>query len=713
MGRRPNALILQWFTRGPKLKDNSNRYPHTCKACGEHYPKGRHDSLVAHLTKKCPAISEAERMALCLNIGGFTTPRPKVKAKQKAASEARQQANGVPIDPTSLSSNEWAKLNALAEVSKQERKKLDDQGIDAGMQPQSLHGNERFEIQEQFALENPPLHYEQRQGTDKDNNADLLLALENSKSSMTEEEKLQEALRSEESPEDSTNLSMAAAAAARVHHSLVDPELIGEDVAVAHGLPIAVPQQAFADLVHHSGPAAIPTTSAGQPWGEITYATEPLPPLHPPMVGTPPQAPTTLIRGGFRLDTSPANGSKGRHSRAKFNPERRKEVQEVRKLGACIRCRILRKTCSMGDPCDTCKKVLSPRVWNYGCVRTNFIEQFDMYSAGVQVVLAQSRVNDLKTQLGSDLKSNGLTIEASHFPEIDTRLYLKVLEKAETAEDGGGGRDVNDIIMIDTDTQDVAARVEVYMRELLPELVKCESSHFALTTLRAALDILAEKEDDVLRKAVELWGLVELLGRERQWTICVPSTSDEAEPSYLKDETHPDIFHTICLQLSAAAERKAAATSKSLLMSMQRLLQDSKSKVDSNMYFATLILLNCVEKSTWVLKAWEQEHLKQGWPLPQKQPSAYTSQGYAMAGILRVLLSIRKVLPQTKPRQVDGVLVVEGQDERLFRYFEYLNFYYDRVKQKQNEPSFNPSDPRSLELMFCSTLLLPDDPEPL
>lgn len=32
MGRRPNPLILQYFDRGEKLKDQSNRYPHTCKA---------------------------------------------------------------------------------------------------------------------------------------------------------------------------------------------------------------------------------------------------------------------------------------------------------------------------------------------------------------------------------------------------------------------------------------------------------------------------------------------------------------------------------------------------------------------------------------------------------------------------------------------------------------------------------------------------------
>lgn len=35
MGRRPNQLILEFFERGPKLEDASNRYQHTCKSCGE------------------------------------------------------------------------------------------------------------------------------------------------------------------------------------------------------------------------------------------------------------------------------------------------------------------------------------------------------------------------------------------------------------------------------------------------------------------------------------------------------------------------------------------------------------------------------------------------------------------------------------------------------------------------------------------------------
>lgn len=41
MGRRPNAVVGEFFHRGQKLDDNSNRYQHTCKKCGQHVRKGK------------------------------------------------------------------------------------------------------------------------------------------------------------------------------------------------------------------------------------------------------------------------------------------------------------------------------------------------------------------------------------------------------------------------------------------------------------------------------------------------------------------------------------------------------------------------------------------------------------------------------------------------------------------------------------------------
>lgn len=61
MGRKPNAIVSEFFSRGAKLHDSSNRYEHTCKLCGQIFPKGRADSLLSHLIRTCQAISAADR----------------------------------------------------------------------------------------------------------------------------------------------------------------------------------------------------------------------------------------------------------------------------------------------------------------------------------------------------------------------------------------------------------------------------------------------------------------------------------------------------------------------------------------------------------------------------------------------------------------------------------------------------------------------------
>lgn len=168
MGRRPNSLILQYFERGPKLADNSNRYPHTCKACGENFPKGRIDSLTNHLTKKCPAISEADRINACLTLHGIN------HATNRAQKSKHAQPNGPPVDLPMIQ-RDWTALETLAEVSRQiEANEKQPAAEDRGPTGQAGNGNpqlavpgaasapalpytgERFDLHDQFTYENPP-----------------------------------------------------------------------------------------------------------------------------------------------------------------------------------------------------------------------------------------------------------------------------------------------------------------------------------------------------------------------------------------------------------------------------------------------------------------------------------------------------------------------------------------------------------------------------
>ena len=162
MGRRPNSLILQYFERGPKLADNSNRYPHTCRACGENFPKGRIDSLTNHLTKKCPAITEADRINACLTLHGIGSAAQQNKKNQSAK-------NGGAQSDLPVIQRDWTALETLAEVSRQieANEKHDDRGqnvngVSAATEAPSSapaasqNGAERFEMQEQYTLDNPP-----------------------------------------------------------------------------------------------------------------------------------------------------------------------------------------------------------------------------------------------------------------------------------------------------------------------------------------------------------------------------------------------------------------------------------------------------------------------------------------------------------------------------------------------------------------------------
>lgn len=166
MGRRPNPLILEYFERGPKLNDNSNRYPHTCKQCGENFPKGRIDSLTTHITKRCPAISDSERMRACLELHGITQARTAAERHQQVqaaqAAQAAAQANGQQISPSALPQG-WSALETLAEASRQVDLNENSRGNKPSTaQPQAngVQNAERFELQEQYTLDNPPTNYE-------------------------------------------------------------------------------------------------------------------------------------------------------------------------------------------------------------------------------------------------------------------------------------------------------------------------------------------------------------------------------------------------------------------------------------------------------------------------------------------------------------------------------------------------------------------------
>jgi hypothetical protein len=650
MGRRPNPVILNYFVRGPKLADNSNRYPHTCKLCGDEFPKGRIDSLTNHITKpgRCPAISEADRIQACLELHNI--PNPNDHRKRNALQAGK---NGR-LAAAPVGSANWTALEALAEASRRVNMSEEQHGS-LGFDHVLVESGQLVDTQFGFqtsptSLEAPPTERQAREheSSPVDSNTPVP--------------------PSSEPALDAASLSVAAAATARMSQSYLDPQLVTDDV-VASLAPATYSTPAVDDgpMLHgHSSDS----------WDDIQYlATVPI--ATAPAHHERPQTPVTVRHGG-NLMSPGGGGSPGRPRRARFNAVRRREVQEVRKIGACIRCRILRKNCGKGDPCETCRKVLSPRVWKTGCIRTRLHEQLDLYSAGVQVVLAQRRYNVLKSTLR--IMSAGTAVEGSQFPEsgifVTAPVFRALLSPDTTTHDAALPEPGVQALMIDCDSEDIPGLVDTYMHQILPYLVAREPSSFVHTMLRTASGIVKETGDALLQGALELWGLVDIIDRERQWKLVEKHPTDASFASNVITETLApldlNVYTIMCLQLNAAAERKANTTSKMLLNGMQRVLQDSKIKIGFPMFLTALLFLHCVEKSTWGFKAWEQEELRGGWPL-ERDPGTYTEQGENLANILYMLLSVRKVLPLTA-RSLDGKLVLgDASEAEVDAFYRAIN----------------------------------------
>jgi len=122
MGRKPNQLILEFFERGQKLEDASNRYQHTCKACGEIFPKGRIDSLTTHLVKKCQAIPLRDRQRALLQLHELPDFADGDSSGKEGGPGVMEK--GSRVDLPFAGNRSLTGLEALAEASRQIEKRV-------------------------------------------------------------------------------------------------------------------------------------------------------------------------------------------------------------------------------------------------------------------------------------------------------------------------------------------------------------------------------------------------------------------------------------------------------------------------------------------------------------------------------------------------------------------------------------------------------------
>lgn len=199
-------------------------------------------------------------------------------------------------------------------------------------------------------------------------------------------------------------------------------------------------------------------------------------------------------------------------ARGRFSEERRKEVQSVRKKGACIRCRMLKKPCSEGTPCGTCKNIESARLWKNQCIRTRIADEFTLYQASL--FYAKDHAKVFAAVGGKEPRAVPGRVEVTLYP--DTNIYATFAalqidnfgDKQAMSEDDVKSHQINpefgnttsdarpisqSTLLLSYKGEDtLAAKLERYIHAAIMQCISREPSEFMRSTLECATELGVE-----------------------------------------------------------------------------------------------------------------------------------------------------------------------------------------------------------------------------
>lgn len=328
------------------------------------------------------------------------------------------------------------------------------------------------------------------------------------------------------------------------------------------------------------------------------------------------------------------------NARARFTDTRRKEVQEVRKRGACMRCRMLKKPCSEGTPCGTCKKVDSARLWKGTCLRTKLADEFMLYSTSYFQSRMASRVSGAmhgllfvplpgSIQVKFVLQSSfavSLSAKSHHTPTNDQDIN----DNAQANISDNTAKVKGFIVLDDTFASQKVSNF-CTNDKILQDCIRNEKSAFLRATLQEAVALLqAEKSQErpanansrsrtnhispnvLLSNVIELWAETNILVHGRQRVLQIryntgkspcqdPQTVDWSGDSSQESQPMPPdslSYELICSQLLAATETACHRLSRAVMNELERRLLQRQQVSAFATFISAVILLGCIERIT-------------------------------------------------------------------------------------------------------------------
>lgn len=470
-----------------------------------------------------------------------------------------------------------------------------------------------------------------------------------------------------------TATSIAAAAESRFVQSMVDPQLLADDqnMTEAKSMEQELGDVVMSDTYYNAGP------EQQSPWFDNMYPDPDnlehnMNSADPPRAGSYPRLATSQAMT-TEFSVEHGNGRKATKPkvRGKFDEPRRLEVAGVRTTGACIRCRMLKKPCSVGTPCHTCRNVESARLWTVTCTREKLIEVLQLFSDNVHM---KDVLNKSQKMIGVyAFHTAPYQIEASHFPSPTTAYATFKAEEGQLLTQGNIDPGLSGHFSADVfrrlKEDDTSLILAAYVKRMQSYFVEKENSHFTRVTLSTAEQMYSKNQQTLLANALELWATVlVLINADIKWAFFERVNNDSPPGSGpIIGNDRPDVQY-LNSQLKSAAEKRAMQLCKEVLVGLEARLAKRDRPFET--FLIAMILFNCIENCLWLLKSWEQDGFN-----TQTNPQTYISQAEHLTQLLKQLFHIRTMTPKVHIRPEDGILVVDGtpDNEAASAYYAELN----------------------------------------
>lgn len=369
--------------------------------------------------------------------------------------------------------------------------------------------------------------------------------------------------------------------------------------------------------------------------------------------------------------------------RGAFAADRRTAVKEVRKKGACLRCRMLKKSCDAGDPCGECSKLERARMWKGQCVRTRLSHTFNVFSSGLFSFLARLAWED--AMVSATMVTEPGRIEASYYPFSGLYMTFPRLRTAEFNH-----RPTQLLINPDEESAPPSSTFRInfsyYGSQLLslyyknPAKPLLPMSRFMHETIKVALTMNSRV---LIARALDLWMCVTMLAAPPEQLLTAQNPNLPPINSPVDASQHPAgerIDNSlIYLQLRRKLENTADTHFKAAMAEIEKALIQRKQADNFETFIGTIVLLRCLEQICYLYKGLDHlvdpSHPRKGvlygsgnqWPL-DNPPSHFWQQGEQFSDLLCSMLRLRRVPPNFIV--VDGKLATEDEPKVVREWFE-------------------------------------------